>query len=74
MYEISDSAIDRFYGEYERPTYCGGRLHYDPLEYEDGDDEWKDEWEDEWEDEWDEELDEDLDAIEALSACEELGL
>lgn len=59
-----------FMANMNAPHTVGGRLHYDPLEYEDGDDEWKDEWEDEW----DEELDEDLDAIEALSACEEMGL
>lgn len=42
-YEISDKAIDRFYGEYERPVRWLTIKNYDEEEYEDYEEELDDE-------------------------------
>ena len=42
-YEISDKAIDSFYGEYERPVRWLTSKNYDEEEYEDYEEELDDE-------------------------------
>ncbi len=66
MFEITDKMIDDYYGEYERRTFSP-RTNYDPDEFD---------YPDEYVDEsyYYDELDEDLDALEAIQACEEVGI